>query len=158
MRNINILSENEVLEKGIEFDGDIVCFSGIHGVQVYNSPMEEGGEPVNGLIYERYKNGHIAYYCYYENGIKNGECVRFYECGKIKEYCIMESGTICGEKIEWFESGGIKSIENCKYGIVISYEKWDESGNLVDKKAGPTDSDKKTLEKFEFLSNLSKNK
>jgi hypothetical protein len=105
MQNINILSEDEVFEKGIEFDGDIVCFSGVHGVQVYNRPMEEGGEPVTGLVYEKYNNGHIAYYCYYENGIKNGECVRFYESTKIKEYYIMDHGTICGENIEWDENG-----------------------------------------------------
>lgn len=78
IKNINILSEDKVFENGIEFAGD-VCFSGIYGQQVYTRPMEEGGEPLAGLLYERYKNGHIVYYSYYKNGAKNGEFVRFYE-------------------------------------------------------------------------------
>lgn len=47
---MKILSEREVIEKGIEFDGDVVCFSGVYGQQVYNRPMEMGGEPVTGLV------------------------------------------------------------------------------------------------------------
>lgn len=46
----------------------------------------------------------------------------------------MKKGTVCGESIEWYESGSIKSREFCKYGIVTSYEGWDEDGNLIDKK------------------------
>lgn len=151
MNEIQILTEDEVFNKGIEFDGDIVCFSGIYGQQVYNRPMEEGGEPVNGLVYEKYKNGHIAYYSYYENGISNGEFVEFYESTKIKKFRIMKKGTVCGESIEWFESGSVKSREYCKYGIVVSYEEWDENGNLVDKKTEPSDSHKKLLAKYEEM-------
>jgi antitoxin component YwqK of YwqJK toxin-antitoxin module len=60
--------------------------------------------------------------------------VEFYESGKVKKICIMKKGTVCGESIEWYESGSIKSREFCKYGIVTSYEGWDEDGNLIDKK------------------------
>jgi antitoxin component YwqK of YwqJK toxin-antitoxin module len=150
MQNINILSEDEVLKKGIEFTGDL-CFSGKYGQQVYNRPMEEGGEPINGLVYEKYSNGHINYYCYHENGISNGEFVDFYESTKIKKHRIMRKGQIWGESIEWFENGSVRCIEHCKYGIVISYEKWDENGNLVDKKTEPNDSEKRLLAKYEDM-------
>lgn len=150
MESINILSEDEVFKNGVEFDGD-VCFSGLFGQQVYNRPMEEGGEPITGLVYEKYNNGHLAYYCYYENGFKNGEYVRFYKSLRIYKYCIMKNGQIRGKRTEWYENGDIKFIEYCKYGVVISYEKWDEKGNLIDKKIEPNDSQKKLLEKFELL-------
>ena len=151
MHNINILSEDEVLKNGIEFDGDVVCYSGIYGQQVYNRPMEEGGEPVTGLIYEKYRNGHLNYYCFLENGIKNGEYVGFYDSTKIKKFCVMKKGQVFGERIEWYENGSIKSTEHCKYGIVISCEKWDENGNLIYKQTEPSDSHKDLLAKYEEM-------
>ncbi|GFZ32146.1 hypothetical protein CSC2_26720 [Clostridium zeae] len=150
MENISIKSEDEILKEGTEFAGD-VCYSGKYGQQVYNRPMEEGGEPITGLVYEKYSNGHIVYYCYYENGFKNGEYVGFYESSKVSRFCIMRDGQILGKNIEWYENGSVKSIEYCKHGVVISFEKWDEKGNLINKKTEANDSEKKLLEKFESM-------
>lgn len=150
MNNISILSQDEVLKKGIEFAGD-VCYSGEYGQQVYNSPIEEGGEPITGFVYEKYGNGNINYYCYYENGIQNGECVDFYETGQLKRHCIMKKGQIFGKNSIWYENGNIKLIEYCKYGIVTSYEKFDEEGNVIDSKTEPNHVEKSLLEKYERL-------
>lgn len=152
MQGINILSEDEIFKNGIEFIED-VCFSGEYGQQVFNKPMGEGGEPVTGIVYEKYDNGNINYYCYYENGIKNGEYVEFYDSKKIKKFRIMRKGQICGESIEWFEIGSVKAKEYCKYGIVISSEKWDEKGVLVYKKVEPNDFEKNLITKYETMEN-----
>lgn len=151
MKDVKILSAHEVIEKGIEFDGDVVCFSGMYGQHVYNRPMELGGEPVTGLVYEKYKNGCLAYYCYYENGISNGEYVEFYESGKIKKFREMLKGTIHGECMEWYVDGSVKSKEYFKYGISVYMEEWDESGDLFNKRTEPLESHKALLKKYESM-------
>lgn len=150
MKDINILSQDEVFKNGVEFTGD-VCYSGEYGQQVFNLPMEEGGESITGLVYEKYSNGNINYYCYYESGIQNGEAVVFYESGKIKGYCIMQRGQILGENIIWYENENIKLVEDCKYGIVVSYKKFDKKGNLIDEKIEPNSFEKELLAKYKRL-------
>lgn len=41
MVNIKVLSQEKIVEKGIEFVGDI-CYSGEYGQQVFDKYMEEG--------------------------------------------------------------------------------------------------------------------
>lgn len=103
---MSYLSIDEVMRRGIEFTGD-VCYSGEYGQQVYTKEAEDGGTPVEGILYERYDNGKICYYCFYHDGILDGQRVRFYETGKIKSCCVMDKGTIDGEHIEWYENGNI---------------------------------------------------
>ncbi|GAB6085909.1 toxin-antitoxin system YwqK family antitoxin [Alkaliphilus crotonatoxidans] len=113
--------------------------------------MEEGGNPITGLVFERYINGNINYYSYYKNGIQDGECVNFYETGEPKRYCIMRRGQILGKNIVWYKNGNIKLIEYSKYGIVCSYEKFDEQGNMIDRKIEPNNVEKTLLEKYKKL-------
>ena len=146
----SILTEEVILQKGIEFICE-VCYSGEYGQQVFNKPMEDGGKPISGIIYEKNEDGHVGYYTYYKNGIPNGESVEFYPSGCLRSKCIMDRGTINGEKIEWYENGKIKSRKNCKYGLVIESYEWDEDGNLINKKMNLTEGEKKIFEKFEKL-------
>lgn len=150
MQNIMILLKDEILLEGIEFTGD-VCYSGEYGQQVFNLPMEEGGQPITGLIYEKYSNENINYYCFYKNGIPDGEYVTFYESGKIKSYCIMEQGSILGEHIVLYENGRAKLQEQCKYGIVISSKEFNEEGVIVKEKKEPNSFEIGLLEKYERL-------
>ncbi|WP_340398980.1 hypothetical protein [Paenibacillus sp. FSL H8-0079] len=53
MLDYNLLSIEEVLLEGIEFEGE-VCFSGKYGQEVFDKPIEDGGHPISGLLYERY--------------------------------------------------------------------------------------------------------
>lgn len=141
------LSQNEVIHAGIEFAGD-VCYSGEYGQQVYTREAEDGGVPVEGIVYENYPSGSLNYYCYYKNGIPHGEKAEFYECGKIKSYCIMDTGTIDGEKVEWYENGKIKRKQTCKYGLVLKLQEFDEDGNLVKEKKDLSEGEKITYEKW----------
>ena len=110
--------------------------------------MEDGGKPIDGIIYEKNEDGHVGYY---KNGIPNGESVEFYESGRLRSKCIMDRGTIDGEKVVWYENGKIKSKENCKYGLVLESSKWDEEGNLINGKKNLTEGEKRIFEKFEKL-------
>lgn len=79
---MKFLSKDEILKNGIEFAGE-VCYSGEYGEQVYTKEMDEGGIPVEGILYERYDNGNIIYYEFCKEGISNGPCVYFYENGRV---------------------------------------------------------------------------
>lgn len=141
------LSQEKVFEVGIEFSGD-VCYSGQYGQQVYTKEMEDGGEPVEGILYEKYPNGKLNYYSYYKNGIPNGERVYFYESGKIKSHCVMDAGTIDGEHIVWFENGEVRKKEFCKYGMILWMREFDETGNLIREKLDLTEDEKIRYEKW----------
>ncbi|HEY2495018.1 MAG TPA: hypothetical protein VGI33_19180 [Paenibacillus sp.] len=142
MNDFNIFPIEEVLFKGIEFVDD-VCFSGEAGQQVFDKPMEDGGKPISGLLYEKYRNGNLAYYCYYENGVSDGDFVNYFESGKISSIQRMSKGAIFGRKISWFENGHIKSIAEGKYGFKITYREWNIEGELITEKIEPSEFEKK---------------
>lgn len=145
-----VLTVNEILEKGIEFSGD-VCFSGEYGQQIFDAPLEAGGKPINGIIYETYKNGNIKYYQYYKNGFADGDYVLFYESGEIKELCVMKNGSKWGGDESYFENGNKKRVEQCKFGIILSFKEFDVDGNLIGIKEEPNSIEKKILTKFQKI-------
>jgi len=147
---VNFLSKDEILKNGIEFAGE-VCYSGEYGEQVYTKEMDEGGIPVEGILYERYDNGNIIYYEFCKEGISNGPCVYFYENGNIKSYCVMDGGTIDGEHIVFYENGAMKLIENCKYGLVLTMQEFDENGRVINEKKELLDYEKSIYEKREKI-------
>lgn len=143
---MQILSQEEVMKHGIEFIGE-VCYSGQYGQQVYTCEIEDGGLPLEGILYERYSNGLLNYYSFYKNGIPNGERVYFYETGNIKSYCVMDNGTIDGEHVEWFENGSVKMKEFCKYGFVLKMQEFNENGSLVNEKTDLREDEKSIYKK-----------
>lgn len=144
---LELLSKEDVIKKGIEFTGD-VCYSGAHGQQVYDKPVEKGGKAITGIIYERYSNFNLRYYRYYRNGVPEGQYVTFYESGNLKSYCNMKEGVILGKHIGWYENGKIHFEENCMYGVKICYKKWDPNGQLIEEKKEPSQFEKKLIEKY----------
>lgn len=142
---MKLLSFEYIVKEGVEFSGD-VCFSGEYGQQVYTAEMEDGGIPVNGILYERYPNGKLRYYAYYENGIPNGEQVDFYSTGEVKSYCVMDTGTIKGEHIEWYQNGKVKLKENSRYGFIFDKKEYDIDGNLLFEKKELLKSEKEAYD------------
>lgn len=143
---MNYLSSDEVIRVGTEFTGE-VCYSGEYGEQVYTKEAEEGGIPLEGILYERYPSGSLNYYSFYRDGIPDGQRVGFYESGKMKGHCIMDTGTIDGEHIEWYENGNIKRREFCKYGLVLNMQEFDENGNKIKEKRELSDDERIIFEK-----------
>ena len=150
------LSMAEVINKGTEFIGD-VCYSGEYGQQVCTKEDIDGGIPVEGILYERYSNGNLCYYCFYHDGIPHGQFVEFYETGKVKSCCVMDCGTIDGEHIKWYENGNIKLKEYCKYGLVLKMQEFDEEGNVIDEKTELNEGEKEIYDKWaEYYENREK--
>ncbi|RRJ61883.1 hypothetical protein EHV15_01985 [Paenibacillus oralis] len=147
MDEIKILTKEEVLLKGIEFIDD-VCFSGDYEDQVFDRPMEDGGKPITGLVYEKYNNGNLAHYCYYVNGIPEGDYATFYESGKLEGFKRMSKGAIIGKSFSWFEDGSIRVIAESLYGFKITYKEWNEKGELIKEKVEPTQFEKDTIKKW----------
>ncbi len=150
------LSMAEVINKGTEFTGD-VCYSGEYGQQVYTKEDIDGGIPVEGILYERYSNGNLCYYCFYHDGIPHGQRVRFYDSSKVMSCCVMDMGTIDGEHIKWYENGNIKLKEYCKYGLVLKMQEFDEEGNVIDEKTELNEGEKEIYDKWaEYYENREK--
>ena len=63
----------------------------------------------------------------------------------------MDGGTIDGEYIEWYENGEVKIRKNCKYGLVLTMQEFDESGRLVNEKKELLDYEKNIYEKYEKM-------
>lgn len=150
MLKLKVKTKEEILKEGIEFAGD-VCFSGEYGQQVYNKEMEDGGYPITGIVYEKDNNENILYYAFYEDGVQNGDYVSFYESGKIKEMSIMRAGSKWGESVALYENGKIKHIEECKYGIILTYKDFDVEGKLIKEKKEPNRNEKELLDKFQSV-------
>ncbi|GAS83207.1 toxin-antitoxin system YwqK family antitoxin [Paenibacillus amylolyticus] len=148
MLDYNLLSIEEVLLEGIEFEGE-VCFSGKYGQEVFDKPIEDGGHPISGLLYERYKNGNMAYYSYYKNGLSEGNYVEFYEDGKAVSFQQMIKGVVHGKSNCWYKDGNIKSVAEYKYGFKLIYKEWDANGLLLTEKTEPSDFEKEMIDKYD---------
>ena len=132
-QEINLLSYEYIIENGTCFDGDIICWFGKYGYQVYNNPIEKNGKPFNGLLYEQYKNGQIAYYSFYKNGIEQGISIHFLS-GAIKSYCIKDRSGIVGKYYEWYENGNIKKeTDHYKNNHHYKFIEYDENGDVTRK-------------------------
>jgi len=149
MESTKIRPKSEVLNKGIEFDGEIICYAGEYGQQVCDSSKENA--PVTGIIYELFPNGNLNYYCGYTEGIQNGECIEFYVNGAIKMISSMRMGVVHGSQVSWYENGKHKSESIMKYGFLVSCKEWDESGNLTRELNEPGEFERKMIEQYDKL-------
>lgn len=143
--NPTILSWDEVIENGKEWDDDIGWDS--YGYRVCDISGEEE-VPFTGLLYELFPDGSLLLYDNYEDGLDAGPNVDFYYSGKLKQYGAYEwyeSGQIMKytvilrkagvwEKYEWYESGMIKTY-TCfdNRSFPIKHVEYDEDGNITKK-------------------------
>ncbi|GGJ09794.1 hypothetical protein GCM10008022_18670 [Paenibacillus hunanensis] len=148
MAQPNILTKDEVMTQGTEFT-DNVCYSGLSGQELYNRPVEEGGEPISGLVYEKNRDGNIAYYAHYINGIEEGEYVEFFDNGLPVLYRQMIKGTVYGMYISWHENKRVKIIAQYRHGFKTSYKEWDKSGIIIKEKVELSSFEKEMIEKYD---------
>ena len=131
------LDKEYIIEHGVLFNEDIFSFESYweneknHYEQLFDKPMNMGGKPFNGLIYELYPNGELAGYTFYKNGYHYGDDVEFYESGQIRHYSRLTDSEnyICS----WYQNGSVKKIkENHRRDVPHFYRtvEFDEKGNL----------------------------
>ncbi len=132
---LNLLTKEYIMEHGVLWDNDSdICWSGECGDQIYTKPMEDGGVPFSGFLYELHKNGNIAYYQFIENGVGQGLHVRFYPTGQIKSYQIQIKGAPAGKSYTWYENGVLKEEHDYYDNYVINTSiLYDEHGNITER-------------------------
>lgn len=112
---MHILSEQYVVEHGTDFEEKLWFTS--YSDEVLDNPEDEGGSPFNGLAYELYENGDLAYYSYYKDGFLEGDFVRFHHNGNVKSLDYMIKGQTRGLRVMWYDSGEKNMMEN----IILVY-------------------------------------
>lgn len=138
---MHILSEQYVVEHGTDFEEKLWFTS--YSDEVLDNPEDEGGSPFNGLAYELYENGDLAYYSYYKDGFLEGDFVRFHHNGNVKSLDYMIKGQTRGLRVMWYDSGEKKYDGEYNFGICLRYTEWDMQGNVTRQKAFPTEGELK---------------
>lgn len=149
MEQYKVLMQNEVIEKGMCFDGNIICHGGEFGQQVCRILSNGTEESVTGLVYELYSNSNLNYYCYYVDGISNGQYVCFYENGNLKSVTNMYKGARHGAFTEWYEDETLKTKGSYKYGFCEKLVEWNCEGVTIKEQLEPKEFDKVMIEKYE---------
>ncbi len=133
-KKMEILSKEYVMEHGSPFDEDNFAFETYdkNYEQLFDKPMNEGGKPFNGLVYELYPDGELSGYTFYINGYQNGDDVTFYKSGALARY----SRYTDSENFiyELYENGNIKMYkENHRSDVPHYYriKEYDEKGRLT---------------------------
>ncbi len=153
MKQIDILSTEDIVKQGTLWNDDI-DFGGDFGQVVCWYPRSINEKPVSGILYEKDKMGNLLNYQNYINGIQEGVGVEFYDNGCIKSYMHMKMGRIDGEKYEWYENGSIKCESTHKYGLTLTYKKYNIYGEIVEEKKVLSDREQKM---YNTLSGIFKN-
>jgi len=148
---IKVLSKEEVLEVGREFDCNIIDYGSKPGYEYGICEKLNSGREVlfTGIVYEFYPNGNMAYYMTLKEGAKHGDYAGFYKNGKLRRFSQMSYGTLTGKSFSWHENGILRSEKVGKFGCVISSKEWDENGALIKEKTESSESDKKIMENNE---------
>ncbi|MFJ7744609.1 hypothetical protein [Peribacillus sp. NPDC097295] len=66
--------------------------------------------------------------------VKSGEMVTFYPNGRVKEIKHLDKNAFDGIQKEFYENGRIKLVEYRTFGRSVSFQKFDEQGNLLEEK------------------------
>ena len=148
MNEIEVLSKEEVLKLGREFDCDTIDYGSEPGYEYgicekFNSGKEE---LFTGLVYEFYSNGNLACYMNIREGAKHGDYVVFHKNGGLRKFSQMRNGTLAGKSLSWDENGVLRSEKVGKFGGVVSSREWDENGMLISETTEPTEAHKKQME------------
>lgn len=142
---IEILTKDYVLKNGVDFE-EKLWFAPPYGDTVIDA--EKNGNPFTGLVYELHKNGILAYYAYYKNGVNDGEMVEFYDNGNVESISFILKGASNGYQVSYFKNGEKRLEGEYFTGVPIKYKKWDETGNLIEAKTGPEEGDLKYMDNF----------
>ena len=80
-----------------------------HYERMFDKPMEDGGTPFSGVVYETFEDSdQIAYYTEYQDGYQFGNHAKFYENGALRCYIRMDEKEYY--VYEWYENGVLKKI------------------------------------------------
>lgn len=122
------------MKNGKKFGGDFGSGGDDYDSFIVEYDQDNNEHIFTGIIYDCYENGNLASYYRVINGIKNGEMVHFYPNGQVKEIKQIDKNTLEGIQKEFYENGVLKLVEYRDLGRLVSFEKYDEQGNLSEEK------------------------
>ena len=88
-------------------------------------------EPITGIIYDLYENTQLKYEHTYVNAVLDGTYQTFYINGQLKEKGEYKKGKKVGLWNIFHNSGQKKKEVLYLYGIISTYQVWDDEGNLI---------------------------
>lgn len=140
--DFKILEIEYVIKNGVNFndlEGDLDTD------RILQPETEDEG--FTGLTYELYKDGSLAYYCFYKDGEEHGEHIEFHKNGRIKSYKVKDYGAISGEYQFWDEFGNVIEQGEGSFGLKLRYTKWNSDGVMIEQKEEPSKADIEWVQK-----------
>ena len=90
--------------------------------------------PFTGLVVSYYDNGQYEYKKNLKDGKQHGLYEKFYENGQLEDKRNYKDGKQHGPFERFYENGQLEGKGNWKDGEAGSFERFDEDGNLMEKK------------------------
>ena len=99
-----------------EFDEDQIVYNGV---------------PFTGILYAEYPNAQLKRESPFRDGFAEGRCREWFPNGQLKQEWFAVHGRATGKFLQWHENGQPRSVGNYEYGVELSYDEWNERGDLV---------------------------
>jgi antitoxin component YwqK of YwqJK toxin-antitoxin module len=109
----------QINEECLDFDEDQAFFQ---------------GRPFKGIARCFYLNNALKREAKYTDGFEEGICREWHPNGQLMRQWFAIRGCAHGEFNEWHDNGQVKSVRCFDRGIELSYEEWDASGDLVERR------------------------
>ena len=135
-----MVTKEELIEKGYDYE-DLEMEP--PSDQLFVRTGEDGDDlvPVNGLVYElSERDGSVLNYGEYADGLPHGISVNFHPNGQVKQTHTHFHGPIHGEQHQRDKEGRLVFWRVYEYGHELKYKRWDESGELIEEKTEPDES------------------
>ncbi len=135
-----MVTKEELIEKGYDYE-DLEMEP--PSDQLFVRTGEDGDDlvPVNGLVYElSERDGSVLNYGEYADGLPHGISVDFHPNGQVKQTHTHFHGPIHGEQHQRDKEGRLVFWRVYEYGHELKYKRWDESGELIEEKTEPDES------------------
>lgn len=129
-----IFNKEYVISNGNKFDEKLGYGGDDYDSFIVEYDQDNNEHLYSGIIYECYDNGNLASYYMVKSGIKSGEMINFYPNGRVKEIKHLDKNALDGIQKEFYENGRIKLVEYRTSGRSVSFQKFDEKGNLLEEK------------------------
>ena len=136
----DILTKEYIIQIGVEFE-KYLSYGGPNDLGIVEYTDDGKEKLFTGIAYDFYENGNIESYFYVVDGVKQGKYVEFYPNGNIKRIGNMNKSSADGYQVEFFENGMKKYESECIAGRKMTFKKYDNKGNSIERKIEPTESD-----------------
>lgn len=132
-----LVTKEELIEKGYDYE-DLEMEP--PSDQLFVRTGEDGDDlvPVNGLVYElSEQDGSVLNYGEYADGLPHGISVDFHPNGQVKQTHSHFHGPVHGEQRKWDKEGRLVFQGEYVYGVLVRYQQWNASGNLIGEQLEP---------------------